>query len=410
MKTVCKICLNCSNQHKSIVSCIVPQNIDPDLQCTSNRLNIIEYAIVLYNEFKTNKKLRLIYFDIINKLSVHKYSRHPIIICYLLNLYELYNIMKLVKCNYSVNTEYNINSLCKTNYTCCSYKELVMICDSYMLLLINNIEQMEKYITYINDENSITLSLMYASNKLNRENVRPIIKSLSRINRLKIIFDYELLNELNEEQINDDIDVYYYIFIGKYMTVVYFIKQNKYTDTAKICETLISLLDINEHIGLNMLKIMLKYKVNFVLLPHVANKHYLPKVIREYYIYAKDRIDEQDNDGNTFIHRLVKYNDKDMLEDMFKLNICSMNIKNTNGMTPLILSAFEQSNQCLEYLLETMRDTDNETDNDGNTVYHYITRNNLMINSKIKKYINPINEKYPLDMEYTVRGLCWEYI
>src|SRR5690606_36980661 len=97
-------------------------------------------------------------------------------------------------------------------------------------------------------------------------------------------------------------------------------------------------------------------------------------------------INDTDEQGNTFLHSLVKNNNKNielLLNNLEEI----INNQNLMGETAIILAA-KLGNEHLVELLKNYGADLNKKDELENTVYHYICANNILLGSNINESKN----------------------
>ena len=322
------------------------------------------------------------------------------------------------------------------------------------------VKKMLSYMNYVNDVDMIIDCLM--DNMYDNKNVlKSLLKHLSNYkNANKLVLFHELINLYNDNYNKDDILniinndnslLYTLLKNRKYVTFIYLLKnkiigiddKDKTIKNYGYVELMGSLMASSKNMDIgndvvnidNLTKIIENhYQVNNVMINSkdkngnnllqymsIHNMYYVHMLVK--YILKKhnnnafDFMENKNKDEDTFMHLLIK-NDcemnvlfgeiKKIMNPIKKINNLAfcylMNGKNQNIFMVLANKKYE------DILYYMMQETDyynlptEPTDSYGNTLYHYICKNDIMFGSRIKNTKN-IYGHIPLD--YTHKKYMW---
>lgn len=415
-------------------------------------LTPIECAIQMYKNC-SNNIIKANLMNIIVSLSEpnYIYRRHPLIFASYLfvgddNLKELYDILSKIKCKYDIIYDFSR----KKKPSISSLTELINV-SMFDYLIKNNLFDIIDYIEYIWHNSYVLNYLSLIKNKDNyTDKIKEILvkiydkhKSDMDINIfISVILDFQFLDLFEQLKINDRIDGKYIetIFCNlvegkKYMSILYMLKFyeiNKLLDQFEkpLYRSVIEMIDSGESF-IKMVKLLSKYDVN-LFVSHNKHDKYNNTILHEIALVKPNlflfimkhilsfgfNVWEENNDGNTFLHILCernrnshnnqtldyKYNNTNIINYILnEIKLCTnyriedgINKQNKNGYTPLLISVMTEQED-LYKLLKKYDANDLITDHHGNTVYHYICRNELLIGSKIISTMNKYGYK-PIDL------------
>jgi ankyrin repeat protein len=150
----------------------------------------------------------------------------------------------------------------------------------------------------------------------------------------------------------------------------------------------------------DMIKILLKlddgilYRKNkknqTALMTHIENNNYnIVSILIDFIIESKNEHSFEiiDLNGNNILHYLCRSSYIDIIKKILPLIDPLLNVKNSNGNTPIIEAALN-SQEDIIYLLKSINVDLNITDKYGNTVYHYICLNELCVGLAIENKEN----------------------
>lgn len=128
------------------------------------------------------------------------------------------------------------------------------------------------------------------------------------------------------------------------------------------------------------------------------------KIINKIFVYGVNNI--QNIYGDYFIHKLIRNNNFNLIFSTLSISSQMLNLKNTYDETPIILAAKLKYDKIVNYFNKMKCDM-NCYDKFGNSVYHYISLNNLKVNFKMNMdVINKYNEK---SISYLINHIITEY-
>jgi hypothetical protein len=433
----------------------------------------IENALILYSKYE-NSTLKISLVNIIYELKEYIYRRPPYILAKVLDLSELFGLVKEIKCKYFTMSDKKIEDIDKLIEIYEGVPNADMINTILMNAILDDISNEtfilpssepfndvnktipcesiieiheNNFIDFINFIESdiktsrgvLNILNIQFTKSINAYNIRKIVGKIIKHDKNKIdiaivilYFGFiNLLNELNfildENFIKKFIKKYLLKLMihENYISTIFLLKE--YNPLVKsscntellndIYITLLNIYDKNHTSFYKFIKLFEAYKIHI----HDNILHYFAKY-KQHNLY--DIIDYFNNinkmniyrcidsDKNTFIHILIKNEKKNKVSEILNDVIMKMddknilNIQNNYGETPIIISAKNYDERCINILFKFTNN--NLCDIHGNTVYHYICMNNIMIGTTIN---NNIKNKYgfqPLD--YTTLKQYWKVL
>ena len=403
-------------------------------------LTPIERVVQLYKK-SDNLIIKSAAVNIIVTLSASKYvyKRHPLLFAQCVLAHELYDILSKVKCKY--------NSVGSINIT----ESTSNIIDSINIETLNNlfalgdVNYIVDYIEYIGYENvHYMLNIVNIENTLVKNtsnNVRDVLikisGSIEKYQFDNIILHYELIDLYRTLEIKPNYTENYITYIfpqliikKKYISILFILKQFNISDMIKsnisgidikvffknpLYTFVVNLLDESSFVFLKMVTLLMKYNVNiFNEIDFNGNTilHYIAQIkplllydTMDYFLSLNINILQKNNDKETFFHILCSNknkkisnsqkatNIKNILEKLKNKNINNgINEQNIRGETILILSIITRQEELYKILLG-YGSNDMIEDIYGNTVYHYICLNDMLIGSIIKTSTNKYGYK-----------------
>jgi len=385
---------------KSITNIKKNQNINHnELQ---NSITPIEYAINLFiNE--THPVIIDQLRQIILYLNSFSYIRPPFFYAKYIDLpnkdLSLFNQLKL-----SLPIKYK--SLEEQDMTIINNKNEKNYIDNINNFIINYFIEIDspsyfyEYINYISK--SIDKKIIDSIIKYNSDNI--IIKGIES----DILNDYTIYkiaiysekldilklmkNEINIETAVNFLEDTIKMGLCKSFYFLYKLDKNILTTNFEDDNTLLHLINNNGkyqdliNIIVKLDKTILNKKNNFNETPLMYHSKKNILIVKELLKYEQDP-NFFDNDGNSFIHNLVKLGDYELLKISLHLYPDLLNIENKKKETPILISA-KEGNEDIFYLLKGMQADLNKSDIYGNTIYHYICKNEICIGMTIENKEN----------------------
>lgn len=374
------------------------------LNSLKNGETVIEYALKLYINEQNDiikSQIKLIIIDLSHK----QYIRPPAFFARILKIdvldKDLFTILsmnklymtlnninfELIKNISDINNEilkyYISNDLSDEFYSMLKYKD-----DKYLKLD----STMFNYIIEFNPKNIIINGIK--SNYFSDRSKYKLILWTQNLDYFNIIgddFNIEYaINFLDEIIENCLIKSFYFLY--------------------KIDDTIINTIDSDGNTFLHniteknkyqdMIKILLKlddgilYKKNkknqTALMLHIENNNYnIVSILIDFIIESKNEHVFQivDINGNNILHYLCKTTYIDIIKKILSNIDVLLNIKNSDGNTPIIEAALN-SQEDIIYLLKSIDADLNISDKYGNSVYHYICLNELCVGLAIENKEN----------------------
>ena len=377
----------------------------------------IEYAIIKYGKTK-NKILKLALINIIKELCNYKYMRHPYIIVKYLGLTRITEMIHDIETDYdSVNMRTVNNIIDKYRNSSLSMENIINIVMLEILIKNNDSKTVLEYMEYTNSYSLIDKIIIE-----NRDNIREIILILNKrrdninINIINnICVNYGFIDIIMENKMiidNNMLKTYISNMIktNNYIMMLYLLKTtcDAIKDTVSEnhnYEDLYNKFKTDKIAFMKIIELFNKYNACIYRTKYNTILHYIAKIhdniinIKELAKKLNIDISEQDTEGNTVGHILAASRNGQFIDIIDNINNKILNIQNKDGETISIILAKHLNEEALGIISKYEYD-DTIQDKYGNTVYHYMCMNNIMINKNIK---NNIANKYgflPLDYTY----------
>lgn len=259
----------------------------------------------------------------------------------------------------------------------------------------------------INGDINSTLNFLKHNNKIDLISIAKYLHSIQKLDGLRkllskiqlskkdfydVVFETEMIDLLNEQIMEENYikEIVKDLILGnKYLSLLYLIKSTKNFFDLSFEKSLFFY-----KVDYKIYKLLLKYgKLPKEIFHHVAESENCINVF-DLLIQNGANINDTDKQGNTFLHSLVKNNNKNtelILNNLEEI----INNQNSMGETAIILAA-KLGNEHLVELLKNYGADLNKKDELENTVYHYICANNILLGSNInesknKAGLTPIN-------------------
>jgi hypothetical protein len=407
-------------------------------QLNDTGLTPIELAIQLY-AMNTNHILRSKALNIIILLSEYTYRRPPILFAQTVSfLRDIYDILIAIKCKYNIkntnidNKNININDsdVNKINM----YLMEKIINDDH-----NYVDNFMDFMSYIGYKNLDKLLNIQINDPHKVKDILIQMKNIKAENICNLILYYEFIDLYEQLDITCSVKNILSLLIvkQKYVSILYLLKVNRQLikeiiNDISFYESIIGAYEINQSSIIKYFKLFDKYDINIFGCINDDNDnnnnllHYIsttkPKLLYDILdILLKNKINidlqKQNIYGDTFLHILFKNKitkskpvliTVTMIENI--LDICQdiINIQNLRGESILMISAINHYEEIMLILLEKYVANDLLQDIHGNTVYHYICINKLMIGYNIKN--DTINKYGYKPQDYTLLKKYWNFI
>lgn len=395
----------------------------------------IERAIIIYS-MVNNPLLRKNIRDIIDKLCTFNYRRPPYLFaCEMMDesvikLDYIYDSLILCKNKYDLVISKCRDSDTRNTRDTSNLQSRIFEINTHIikeLIYQRNIDHIVDYIKYIK-YNNFNYHILLHGKDLLRILLVKIYTSYNSHNIYDIILKSEfidILNELNNPKMNDNfirtlipkllenlcfvsllylIKKGYNIFEYKYnKPLIHFIADSKLNITALDYEKIIKF--INKYSTNNILSCD-KNGDTFIHRIALNKPNLLLSIFNISYIMNNIDITIRNKLGDTFLHILVKNKQIDIIRSILNVIKPIINIQNNNNETPLIISA-RNNDEVLYSLLKKNGADESYRDINGNTVYHYICINEMLIDSTIIETRNKYGFK---PSNYTVLHNYWKFV
>lgn len=386
----------------------------------------IEYAIIKYGKTK-NKILKLALINIIKELCNYKYMRHPYIIVKYLGLTRITEMIQDIETDYdSVNIKTVNNIIDKYRNSSLSMENIINTVMLEILIKNNDSKTVLEYMEYTNSYSIIDKIII--ENRDNRDNIREIILILNKrrdninINIINnICVNYGFIDIIMENKMiidNNMLKTYISNMIktNNYIMMLYLLKTS--CDAIKNTvnenydyEELYNKFKTDKIAFMKIIELFNKYNVCIYRTKYNTILHYIAKTrdnsinIKELAKKLNIDISEQDTEGNTVVHILAANRNNQFIDIIDNINNKILNIQNKDGETISIILAKHLNEEALSIISKYEYD-DTIPDKYGNTVYHYMCMNNIMINKNIKN--NIVNKYGFLPLDYTYMKLYYK--
>lgn len=376
-----------------------------------DRITPIEHAIKLWQEYNSNANIKNLLLQIIIELSKYPYKRPPIYYANYLMIPELDGVLSGIESFYgSVYGSIYESKNDKINNKKKKYKSVSDINTDILIDLINNnTEHAIDYIKYVNYDLEY-LIMNKTKVEINDKNMRSLLKKLQSQNIpiLRIILFREMIDLIDEQMRKIINDEFIYTIIPEllrhsaYIAILYLLKCKINNPDDDQQRTII--INIKE-MG-KTLKLFSKYNVDLINNSTFFNliSEHNPKIFLETeFINLMKKLRDNGNhinyttcdvNGDSFLHLLTRKNELTIIKYIYEnyltdqVTLSQLNkIRNKSGETILIIAAKNNFEPLTKYLLNIITKLDYEitkiSDNRGNTVYHYICMNNILIENDI---------------------------
>lgn len=397
-------------------SIIIENLMKYKLDLTLNGLTPIEFAIKLYKNEECDiisHQLKLIIYELLDKI---KFLRLPAFYANIIELYtkdskmyeilttnEYQNIMNKINKFNEINeiseinkgiSEINkgINGLSELNYRLLEY--YISIDDSdtfypYLKLYVKKIDSIIiKLLCNYNPKKIITEGIK--KKHFNQNNIYKLILFTQELEYCELIkFDINIALNYIEDIVNRCLQRSFFYLFKQDSTIIQFKNSDgntllhRITETGSYCDMIKLIITLDSSI-----LSMTNENGETPLIYHIKQKNY--KIV-EFIIknYSKSELIEQtDNQLNTILHLLCNSDLNIKLIKMFIYdNLDLIDKVNINNETPIII-ATKSGAEDIYFFLKSLNANLTIVDDYGNSVYHYICLNSIVIGSVIENKPN----------------------
>tara|TARA_Y100000780_G_scaffold213130_1_gene213857 strand:+ start:75 stop:1475 length:1401 start_codon:yes stop_codon:yes gene_type:complete len=381
-------------------------------------INPIEYILILLSKEDHPiliNQLRLILLSLKSNIEDEKIIRNPKILAYYLNIHDIYPALFD-----ELEFDCIINSLSLPSFSLLNEKtiEQIIITDNEDLF----IEYLSKCNLILKFKTNSSKSIEFVINMMIIHKPKNIMKTLINLNiisnyyKYKIIFLSEQFEFFDQEKLDmilkndnfkeDDITIedkdiildFFEDIIKNHLVRSFYITIHLFKDIIEDNKDLIFYIE-NEDIFQLLIEmkpeLINSKRNNITLLMHYAKLGYENHII----ILLKNKVSyvEIDDEGNNFLHYLVRNNHSHILSKVCKYVIEIIDHQNDKLESPILLSTklgFEN----IFFILKGNKANLELTDYFGNTIYHYICSNKICLNMIIPNIENKFN--------YTPKDYC----
>jgi len=349
-----------------------------------NGLSPVEYSIFLYSQDKT-------YYEIVIILNNFKYTRNPKWFDLIMKT-KLYNIQPKNQIDESILHNISSHKDTLTIVEINNYILLNLIQNNKLFEMMNYIKHNLKFINF-----DVILDDISLNNR--KEVLHYIEKFIATNNKLfRTYFNLHLYEKIikNKENMDFDdiinyivekIDLHGVIFLYEYLMkddIKKIINSNGDTLLHVLCKYYNNTENDNFIIQKKFIQILLNYDSEIVNVKN--NQGYTPiflafknNYLTEILLSISDLNIRIEND-ETYLHHIIKNGNTIVLSKIFmyqeKWNNQLINMKNQDGETPLLLASKMLKQDCCNLLIHNGADI-SISDNNGNTIFHYICLYNL---------------------------------
>lgn len=381
-------------------------------------INPIEYVLILLSKEEHPiliNQLRLILLTLKSNIEGSKLIRSPKILAYYFNIHDTYPALFD-----ELEFDCIINSIMLPSFSLLNEKtiEQIIIMDNEDLF----IEYLSKCNLILKFKTNSSKSIEFVIDMMILYKPKNIMKTLISLNiisnyyKYKIIFLSEQFEFFDQEKLDmilkndnfkeddiiiDDKDIILDFFediIKNHLVRSFYITIHLFKDIIEDNKELIFYIE-NEDIFQLLIEmkpeLINSKKNNITLLMHYSKLGYEKHII----MLLENNVSyvEIDEEGNNFLHYLVRYNHSHILSKVCKYVIEIIDHQNDKLESPILLSTklgFEN----IFFILKGNKANLELTDYFGNTVYHYICSNNICLNMIIPNVENKFN--------YTPKDYC----
>lgn len=373
-----------------------------ELNQFKNGETIIEYALNLFSQEQNDiikSQIKLIIIDLSNR----QYIRPAAFYAQMLNIdqidSDLFKILAMNKLYSNINSNFDIKSIIDINNIILRYYISNDLSDEFYSMLNYKDDKylkldsaMFSFIIESNPKN-ILINGIKSNYFSDRTKYKLILwtQNLDYFNIFGDDFDINIATNFLDEIIENCLIKSFYFLYKIDDTIINTVdsdgntflhiitEKNKYHDMIKI------LLKLDDGILYRKNK-----KNQTALMTHIENNNYnIVSILIDFIIESKNEHSFEiiDNRGNNILHYLCRTSYIDIIKKIVPLIDPQLNVKNSNGDTPIIEAALN-SQEDIIYLLKSINVDLNISDKYGNTAYHYICLNELCVGLAIENKEN----------------------
>lgn len=375
--------------------------------CIHKNLTVIEQIILNYNLCSINNKNEMLKNICLDMMKICqnmnlKFIRNPIYIYKLLDLHDC-NVENIIK---NINFQYNI-----LGFTTCIYNNISDTINRQIIhdfIKFKKLDELRDYLLYFDykfTKDDYDIIIKYNSRDTLKyliiENKIDIFDAFHTIYMTDSIDLFSLYSNNTEikltEIINYGLSISNELIKNNKFISYYFIYKNYPNILSKLYENNNTPLHIIENKCINIMNLLIKLDKDFLYknnnLGQIPFYRLIDKdldILINFIKYDYD-FDFKDKENNNILHHCCKYGRYDLINYLIinhepKINNL-LEQQNDDLETPLILSAINKHENIIYLLLSVLCENKKDiillVDKHGNSVYHYICKNNLCIGMDI---------------------------